>query len=133
MQVQRVLVVDNEPLICEMLRDCLDDEGWLTVCAGNAAEALHVAVEADVALVDPVLPGTMSGLELVSRLEANGIPVLLMSGRPDALAESVGTSPRRVLRKPFRIATLLTALRELDRRGARRGERRRRSSRPGPA
>jgi DNA-binding response OmpR family regulator len=114
MHVKRVLVVDDEPLICEMLGECLRDEGWLTVCAGDGVEALRLGTDADVALVDAVLPGQISGLDLASRLESDGIPVLMMSGEAGAVEEIIGSQRRGVLAKPFRIATLLEALRTLD-------------------
>jgi DNA-binding response OmpR family regulator len=114
MHVKRVLVVDDEPLICEMLGECMRDEGWLAVCAGDGAEALRLGAGADVAVVDAALAGQISGLDLASQLESVGIPVLMMSGEADALEETLGSRRRGVLAKPFRIATLLEALRSLD-------------------
>jgi len=114
MRPARVLVVDDEPLVCEMLQDCLAGEGWEVICATNAKEALGVQ-DVEVALVDAVLPSEVGGLELADRLEARGIPVLMMSGHAEAL-ERVATSGRPIVGKPFRLSALLS---ELESRAAR--------------
>jgi DNA-binding response OmpR family regulator len=113
MHAKRVLVVDDEPLIREMLQECLGAEGWVIACAGDGAEALRIGRDADVALVDAVLPGDMTGLDLAARLEAGGVPVLMMSGQPDAIDAMLSSERRAVLTKPFRIAAVVTALRTL--------------------
>jgi DNA-binding response OmpR family regulator len=114
MRAKRVLVVDDEPLICEMLRDCLRDEGWQPICAGDAIEALRLGLDADAAIVDAILPGPMNGLDLARRLESGGIPVVMMSGEASALEEIIGSRRGRVLAKPFGIAALVKELRLLD-------------------
>jgi DNA-binding response OmpR family regulator len=118
MHGKRVLVVDDEPLIREMLRECLGAEGWEIACAADGTEALRIGSDADVALVDAVLPGSMTGLDLAARLEACGVPVLMMSGQPEALDAMSASDRRAVLAKPFRIAAVVEALRTLCRAGA---------------
>lgn len=115
MHASRVLVVDDEPLIQEMLRECFLSQGWAAVCAGDADEALRLVRPGDVALVDAVLPGAMTGLALAARLEAAGVPVLMMSGQPEALEEITATHRRVILAKPFRVNEVVAALESLRR------------------
>ena len=77
----RVLVVDDEPIIRELLAECLDSAGYEAHCVGSAEEGLK-ALEADVfdlILTDMKMPG-MSGLDFLYRIrEHHGpVPVILM-------------------------------------------------------
>jgi DNA-binding response OmpR family regulator len=114
MHLPRVLVVDNEPLIRDMLQECLAAEGWEIVCAADADEALRVSPRPDVALIEAVLPGSVSGRDLGAQLEAEGVGVVMMSGQPAILEEMAEWNGRPVLAKPFRIAELLAALEAVD-------------------
>jgi DNA-binding response OmpR family regulator len=111
MRAPRVLIVDDEPLVCEMLREFLDAEGWEVACAGDGVAALDAGA-ADVALVDVILPGGMSGLELAAALEAAGTRVVIMSGHPDAVGDAERDG-RPILAKPFKVAQVLAQLRRL--------------------
>ncbi len=104
----KILVIDDEPIICEMLEECLRDiPGMEVQCALNGAagaEALR-NVRFDLAVIDGHL-GSVSGLELAA-LAANGnIPVLFISGdaETNADAEQLGY---RYLAKPFSLQQLL--------------------------
>jgi DNA-binding response OmpR family regulator len=113
MPAPRALVVDDEPLLREMLAESLFTDGWEVVVAGDAAEALRQA-EITVAIVDAVLPGGTDGLRLTRLLEARDVPVLMISGHADSL-DRVAAEARPILAKPFRIADLLAAVRKLSR------------------
>jgi DNA-binding NtrC family response regulator len=65
-----VLVVDDEPLICETLAEYLGGEGLDVIACAGAEEALARAAERrfDVALCDVQLPG-VDGLQLLERLQ----------------------------------------------------------------
>jgi DNA-binding response OmpR family regulator len=112
MPAPRVLVVDDEPLLREMLAESLFTDGWDVVVAGDAAEALRQA-EITVAVVDAVLPGGTDGFRLTRLLEARGVPVLMISGHAESL-DRLTADPRPILAKPFRVAAFLTAVRKLS-------------------
>jgi CheY-like chemotaxis protein len=70
----RVLVVDDEPLIVEMLTMGLTYEGFEVSVARTGYEALDVArnVRPDLVVLDIMLPG-MDGVEVCRRLRAWGV------------------------------------------------------------
>ncbi|PRP94587.1 ATP-binding protein [Enhygromyxa salina] len=114
----RVLVVDDEPLIREMVCDALAQHDVTTVSNGRDALARILAEEWDLILCDMVLP-ELSGLDVYREIEARRPDVLeklvFMTGgdfsRKDLRLPS-GTQVRR-LEKPFSIK----ALRSMVRRG----------------
>lgn len=77
-----ILVVDDEPLICEIIKVYLENLGSVK-SAPSAIEALEVLKNEEFNLIisDFYMP-EMTGLELVQKLrhENNQVPVLLMSG-----------------------------------------------------
>ncbi|MCA9095714.1 MAG: sigma-54-dependent Fis family transcriptional regulator [Planctomycetaceae bacterium] len=104
--MNRVLVVDDEPLICWTLRDHLADEGYSVAVAANAEEAL-AAIESDtpdVILLDVRMPG-IDGLTLLERLRSRDlqIPVIIMTafGTLETAVRAVHGGAAEYLTKPF--------------------------------
>jgi CheY-like chemotaxis protein len=112
---RRVLVVDDEAAICELVRQTLDQAGFATEVA-HGAEALEVLAEGrvfDAVVTDVMMPG-VPGDEIARRV-ADVQPdaaVVLMSGMlPSAGArEVVERDGARFLAKPFTPSALLAAL-----------------------
>lgn len=85
---KRLLIVDDEPAIVHMLDGYFRMQGYATVCAGSAREALTAVNEAiehgrciDLALLDVNMPG-MDGFELCRRLrEALACPIIFLTAR----------------------------------------------------
>ena len=85
---KRLLIVDDEPAIVRMLDGYFRIQGYATVCAGSAREALAAVNEAiehgrciDLALLDVNMPG-MDGFELCRRLrEALTCPIIFLTAR----------------------------------------------------
>jgi CheY-like chemotaxis protein len=101
----RVLVVDDEPHLREMLRDFLGSEGHEVMTTASGAEALEAApaFQPDVILLDMSMPG-ISGTEVLSELRRTGLtmPVVVLSGAPQPASEGFfGT-----LLKPFNLRRL---------------------------
>lgn len=84
--VARVLVVDDEPRVAEMLRDAVIDLGYAVCVAGDGAEALQLVsrYQPDVVLLDLSMP-KISGDTVLQRLrEADpGMPVVIVTGNAD--------------------------------------------------
>ena len=102
----RVLVVDDEPFVREMVRDFLAVLGLESVGAANAAEGLARIEDGqyDLLITDYLMPG-MNGLDLAAKVRAEHpeIDVVLLTGSvlPDLVDRIRGTG-FEVLNKPFR-------------------------------
>ena len=115
---ERVLVVEDEDNVRELLRRQLGSAGYQAVLAARAEEALRVLEDpkqrVDLLLTDIVMP-TMRGPELARRavLLRPGLRVLYMTGYPNtsAMGDTTATAPPNVIWKPFSAADLTTAIR----------------------
>src|ERR1051325_8459235 len=79
----RVLVVDDEPFIVELLTMGLDYEGFEVSVARTGFEALEQAqsVKPDLVILDVMLPG-LDGVEVCRRLRAQGnVGILMLTAR----------------------------------------------------
>jgi two-component system OmpR family response regulator len=120
----RVLVVEDEPKMAELLRRGLVEEGYAVDVAADGPEGYAAAVSQhyDAVVLDVMLPG-MSGLEVCRRLRQDhvGVPVLMLTARaavPDRISGLDGGADD-YLTKPFHLAELFARLRALTRRGPR--------------
>ncbi|MPY88127.1 MAG: response regulator [Luteitalea sp.] len=79
----RILVIDDEAAIREMMRMILEYEGYECLLAATGQEALGLMERAtpDLAFLDIKMPG-MDGLEVLSRIRSidDGVPVVMISG-----------------------------------------------------
>jgi len=68
---KKILVVDDEPDLCDVLRDFFQSKGWETVIALSGEEAISIYTREDpnVVLLDIVMPGK-DGLETLRELKA---------------------------------------------------------------
>ena len=87
----RVLVVDDEAMLADLLSQALRHEGWETATAKDGLDALAKATsfQPDVVILDVQMP-RMDGLETLKRLRARDpeLPVLFLTAR-DAVADRV--------------------------------------------
>jgi putative two-component system response regulator len=103
----RILIVDDEPSVCEALRRLVANEGHLASVTGDTAEARAELSSGsfEVILCDVNLPGE-SGMELVQEVVASGtdVAVLMVSGADDPkLAETaLALGAYGYIVKPFR-------------------------------
>jgi two-component system response regulator MprA len=117
----RVLVVDDEPAVREVLARILEVEGFEVALAGDgrAAVRAQAAARADAVLLDVLMPG-LDGLEVCRRLRDTGdrTPVLMLTAR-DGVGDRVAgleAGADDYLPKPFALEELLARLRALLRR-----------------
>ncbi|MCC5874286.1 MAG: PAS domain-containing protein, partial [Gammaproteobacteria bacterium] len=110
---ERVLVVEDDPMVCDLIRLTLEELGYRAQIARTGEQALQRAEgqEIDVLLTDLVLPGPVNGLALAEALRKKhpDLRVLLMTGYGAEISEPVDGEP--VLRKPFRRGELAARLR----------------------
>jgi DNA-binding response OmpR family regulator len=114
-----VLVVDDDPAICNLVCSVLQANGFGVLRAATPQEALAMAEtrSVDVLVTDVTLP-LMDGLELAARVAGlwPGLGVLVISGAspPDDYVGPAG-SRTAFLQKPFRLAELAAAVARLAR------------------
>jgi CheY-like chemotaxis protein len=111
--MKTVLIVDDEPILTEVLSTALSDAGFETVTAFNGEEGLAQLAkqDVDVVLLDYMMP-ILDGDGMLQRARADRrwtrLPVILMSGiEPSAIPLGAHTA---FLRKPFRLHALLEAI-----------------------
>jgi two-component system response regulator VanR len=120
----RVLIVEDEPLLAEAIRNGLR----LEAIAADIAEDGHAALQLlsvnayDIAVLDRDIPGP-SGDEIARRIvaSASGLPILMLTAadRLDDKASGFELGADDYLTKPFAIRELVLRLRALDRRRGR--------------
>ena len=107
----KVLVVDDEREIRDLLRTSLSAEGYEVVVASNGEEAIGLAKTENpqVILLDIEMPG-IDGIETCKRLEADEktrlIPIIMMTSRGDRDIEAYLEGATDVVNKPFDIVQL---------------------------
>lgn len=121
----RVLVIDDEPAIRELIRGALRRGGFDCAEAGTAAEARTEIVAAlpDLILLDWMLPGR-SGLEFASELRRDSmtksVPIIMLTARTEELDKVRGLDAGAddYITKPFSPTELLARIRAVLRRTA---------------
>ncbi|HLB63377.1 MAG TPA: response regulator transcription factor [Anaerolineales bacterium] len=117
---ERILVIEDEDRILQLLRRGLTYEGYRVETAADGASGLAMARETppDVVILDWMLPG-IDGLEVCRRLRAAGsVPILMLTAK-DAVADRVqglDSGADDYLVKPFEFDELLARIRALLRR-----------------
>jgi CheY-like chemotaxis protein len=117
----RILVVDDESQMRELLCQALEKRGHTVDQAADGRQAMQRLTEQqpDLVITDLVMP-EMEGIETIQafRRRCPGLPMIAISGGgrlgPDnylSMAGQIGAN--RTFEKPFRMEEILTAVREL--------------------
>ncbi len=107
-----ILVVDDEPTICRLVRSALETSGFQVLEASNGILGLKLAQleQPDLILLDIALP-QMSGLEVSRRLQGDAttssIPVLYLTGLVPESERDTSGSVQGYIAKPFSPALLI--------------------------
>jgi two-component system, OmpR family, response regulator len=116
-----VLVVDDEPVLAEMVSMALRYEGWNIATAGDGSSAMESArsQRPDVVVLDVMLPD-MSGLDVLRKLREENpqLPVLLLTAK-DAVEDRIAgltAGGDDYVTKPFSLEEVVLRLRALLRR-----------------
>ena len=113
-----VLVVDDEPVLAELVSMALRYEGWEIATAGDGATAIALARDnpPDVVVLDVMLPD-MSGLDVLHRLRAQipGLPLLLLTAKDsvDDRIRGLAAGGDDYVTKPFSLEEVLIRLHRL--------------------
>ena len=117
----KLLVVEDEARMTELLRKGLTEEGHTVVCATDGSEGLELArnYEFDVIILDVMMP-KINGYDVAQRLRAQRIatPLLMLTAKdaiPD-LVRGLDSGADDYMTKPFAFEELLARLRAVKRR-----------------
>jgi len=119
---QRLLVVDDEPKIRQLLKKYLSQEGYLVEAVGDGLEMNKYLIDhsVDLVILDLMLPGE-DGLSIGRRLrEQQNMPIIILSARSEELDKIVGLEMGAddYLSKPFNPRELLARIRSVLRRSS---------------
>ena len=119
---ERILAVEDEPAVREMLSTLLTDHGYEVVVAQDGPSALKEweahGGQFDLLVTDMIMPGGINGADLARQLRraSPSLSVLLATGYNDEMMEGLdfadaGPTPR-LLRKPYDLTRLLHAVQQ---------------------
>jgi two-component system, cell cycle sensor histidine kinase and response regulator CckA len=118
-----ILLVDDDEILIEVIREILETAGYQVLTAFNGHEALEI-YEAwkgniDLVMLDMIMPG-MGGAETFTELKKINpdVPAIIISGYslPDEVRELLSQGCEGFLQKPFLIPELLKKIRQVIRR-----------------
>ena len=121
-KLAKVLVVDDEPNIVELLTVSLKFQNFEVFSANSGNEALRIAreVNPDAYILDVMMPG-MDGFELLGKLRQEGLdgPVLYLTAKDgvDQRIHGLTIGADDYVTKPFSLEEVITRLRVILRRG----------------
>jgi two-component system response regulator MtrA len=116
----RVLVVDDDPALAEMLTIVLRGEGFDTAVVGDGTRALPAVrdMRPDVVLLDLMLPG-MNGIDVCRAIRAeSGVPIVMLTAKSDTVDIVLGleSGADDYVVKPFKPKELVARIRARVRR-----------------
>ncbi len=120
----RILVVDDEQDLCEILKFNLETDGYTVETASSAEEALEMNIESFNLLLLDVMMGGMSGFALAKKLKAEpatkDIPIIFLTARDTENDTVTGFNlgADDYISKPFSIREVLVRVRAVLRRTA---------------
>jgi two-component system KDP operon response regulator KdpE len=116
------MIVDDEPAIIRLLRLQLTADNYRVVAAGSAEEAIEVfaAQQPDLVLLDIILPGAMSGFDVLKAVKAHSdVPVILLTAQSteQARLDALALGADDFVSKPFSPERVTNGIRFLLGRG----------------
>jgi DNA-binding response OmpR family regulator len=114
----KVLIIDNDPLLCDTLKMAAEGAGHTVVLAQNGREGLEIfeTLKPDVVVTDILMP-EKEGMETIVEVRRlnPGVPIIAMSGAAPTgnisflkIAQKLGAN--RTLSKPFAMDAFVAAI-----------------------
>ncbi|RXE61574.1 response regulator transcription factor [Paramuribaculum intestinale] len=123
-ETKRILVVDDEDTLCDVMAFNLEAEGYVVEKAYSAEEALAYDLsEFDLILLD-IMMGEISGLQLVRIMRSNpataSVPVIFCTAKDaeDDMIRGLDTGADDYITKPYSLQTVLARIRTVLRRAS---------------
>lgn len=120
--MKRILVVDDDTEIRELLRDYLKNEGFLVEEAGDGVAALELAAQSnpDLMVLDIMMP-KLDGFEVCKRIrQTSDVPIIFLTAKDDEIDHLLGFGfgADDYVTKPFSPKTLVARIKALLRRAS---------------
>lgn len=123
-QGTRILVVDDQPELAELIKTVLGEEGYqVSVCTDGRQAMTMIEQERPSAIILDIMMPETDGFEVLRQLRMNPagqrVPVILMSGawrrneKQRQIGATLDIAPTIVLPKPFELVDLERCLRQL--------------------
>src|SRR2546428_2873117 len=112
-----IVVLDDDPVVLELLRTVLEDAGYASIC-GARLDDVSAAARPDLVISD-LIPlkayGRVVALDWISTLRERfgPVPILVVTAHAAALREPDGLGADGILGKPFDVEALLARVKEL--------------------
>lgn len=124
-EARKILIVDDDAALAEMLQLVLRHEGFDTVCAGSGDAALREfsVSKPDLVLLDLMLPG-VDGVSVCRQLrQQSGVPIIMLTAKSDTVDVVAGLEAGAddYVAKPFKKKELIARIRTRLRRVADEG------------
>jgi len=118
----KVLVIDDEENVCELITIYFEKAGYDVVCAGDGAEGIDMlrSQRPDLVILDLMLPG-MDGLDVCKEIrKTSNIPMIMLTARVDEVDRVLGLEMGAddYVTKPFAPRELLARVKAVLRRAA---------------
>ncbi len=127
---KRILIVDDNPRILTLIREALEEEGFMVMTAASSNEAVRKAKTSlpELILLDIMLPG-IGGWEicrvLKNNIETKSIPIIIMTGtsvHPDDKIRGLEIGAFDYITKPFHSGELVARVKAVLRRREMKGQ-----------
>jgi DNA-binding response OmpR family regulator len=119
---QQILIVDDDPSIRELLRDCFEGEGFSVSEAHDSRTMMTRLAKGGIDLVTlDLMLGGESGLALAAQIRAvHGIPIVMITGKGETIDRVVGLElgADDYISKPFHPREVIARIRAVLRRSA---------------
>lgn len=129
---RKILIVDDEEDLCEILEYNLTNEGYAATSVHSAEEALSLQLDAYDLLILDVMMGPVSGFRLTEILRKeldNEVPVIFLTARDteDDLLSGFGLGADDYITKPFSVNELIARVKAVLKRTEQKGVQKKRS------
>ena len=116
---KKILIVDDEPAMVEILKDTLEERGFMVITGSNGIEAVKKIEEEnpDLVLLDIMMPG-MNGYEVCKKVKGKPdtkflIVVLSAISEPDSISKAKELGADEYLTKPYKPEQLMATIDKL--------------------
>ncbi|MBP2549845.1 two-component system phosphate regulon response regulator OmpR [Neorhizobium galegae] len=120
-RAERILIVDDDPRIRQMVTRYFEDEGFIVTGASDGSSMRKALADytIDLILLDLVLPNSEDGLALAREVRASSdVPIVMLTGRDDVVDRIIGleVGADDYIPKPFHLREVLARVRSILRR-----------------